>query len=69
VIIDTKGRVKHVHVISAFPDQARKITDALLDWRFKPYVVDGEAREVETGILFGTAPRTKKTTKAMVASE
>lgn len=53
IVIDTKGRVKHVHVISAFPEQARKITDALLDWRFKPYVVDGEAREVETGLWFG----------------
>jgi len=29
VIIDKNGRVRHVHVISAFPEQARSIADAL----------------------------------------
>ena len=49
IVIGKDGKVKHVHVISAFADQARSITDALLQWRFKP----GE-HEVETGIMFGT---------------
>jgi hypothetical protein len=53
VIIDTRGKVKHVHFISAFPDQAKAITEALQQWRFKPYVRDGKPVEVETGILFG----------------
>ena len=53
VIIDTKGRVKHIHFLSAFPQQATAITDALLQWRFKPYAVNGEPAEVETGIVFG----------------
>jgi hypothetical protein len=53
VIIDQKGRVKHVHLISAFADQAKVITDALLQWKFKPYLRDGNAVEVETGIMFG----------------
>jgi hypothetical protein len=52
IIIDTKGHVRHVHVVSAFPDQATKITDALLQWTFKPYTRDGQAVEVETGIMF-----------------
>lgn len=56
VVIDVHGKVKHIHVISSFPQQARTITDAVQQWRFKPYVVNGEAREVETGILFGTPP-------------
>jgi hypothetical protein len=56
IIIDKKGRVKHIHFISAFPDQARIITDALFQWKFKPYVRDGNAIEVETGILFGASP-------------
>jgi hypothetical protein len=56
VIIDKEGRVKHIHFLSAFPAQAKSITDALLRWRFKPYFLDGQPAEVETGILFGRAP-------------
>lgn len=52
LIIGTDGKVRHVHVLSAFPDQAKNITDALLQWRFKP-----RDREVETGILFGGGGR------------
>ena len=53
VVIDVHGHIKHIHFISSFPDQARALTDALRQWRFKPYVVNGKAVEVETGILFG----------------
>jgi hypothetical protein len=56
VVIDTSGKVKFVHFISAFPDQARTIMEALQQWRFKPYVSNGEAVEIETGILFGVRP-------------
>jgi len=56
ITIDKKGKVKHVHVISAFPDQSAAITDALLQWRFKPYLRSGEPAEVETGIMFGGTP-------------
>jgi hypothetical protein len=56
VIIDANGKVKHIHFISAFPEQAKRITDALLQWRFKPLLVNGRPVEVETGILFGRAP-------------
>jgi hypothetical protein len=56
IIIDKKGKVKHIHFLSAFPDQARAITDALEQWRFKPYRWNGRPIEVETGILFGRAP-------------
>jgi hypothetical protein len=56
IIIDKKGKVKHIHFISAFPDQAKVITDALEQWKFKPYLRDGHPVEVETGIMFGWAP-------------
>jgi hypothetical protein len=56
IIIDKAGAVKHVHFLSAFPDQVKAITDALHQWKFKPYVRDGKPAEVETGILFGTSP-------------
>jgi hypothetical protein len=56
IIIDKKGRVKHIHFLSAFPDQVKAISDALSRWKFRPYLRDGHAVEVETGIMFGRAP-------------
>jgi hypothetical protein len=53
IIIDKDGRVRHVHLINAFPEQARAITDGLRQWRFRPYLRDGQPVEVETGIMFG----------------
>jgi hypothetical protein len=55
IIIDKEGKIKHIHLISAFPDQAKAITDALQQWRFKPYLSEGKPAEVETGISFGRA--------------
>jgi Gram-negative bacterial TonB protein C-terminal len=57
VIVDKEGKVKHIHFLSAFPEQAKAISDALSKWRFKPYLQDGQPVEVETGIMFGHAPR------------
>jgi hypothetical protein len=57
IVIGKDGKVKHIHLISAFPDQAKAITDALNQWTFKPYLKNGEPVEVETGIQFGTAAR------------
>jgi hypothetical protein len=56
IIIDKEGKVKHIHFISAFPDQAKAITDALGQWKFKPYRREGKPIEVETGLLFGNGP-------------
>jgi hypothetical protein len=56
VIIDTRGRIRHIHLLNAFPDQAASITAALDQWTFKPYEQNGQRKEVETGILFGYAP-------------
>jgi hypothetical protein len=50
IIIGKNGKVRHVHVLSAFPAQAQAITDALLQWRFKP-----ADEEIETGVLFGSS--------------
>jgi hypothetical protein len=55
ITIDTQGHVKHIHYLSAFPDQAQAITEALEKWKFKPYLQDGRPVEVETGIMFGRA--------------
>ncbi len=56
VIVDAKGRVKHAHVLSAFPEQTQAILAALRTWTFKPYRAGGKAVEVETGIVFGMPP-------------
>jgi len=53
IIIDRGGKVKHIHFLSAFPDQAKVITDALEQWKFKPYRQNGQPVEVETGLMFG----------------
>ena len=53
IIIDKDGKVKHIHFLSAFVDQAKAITDALGQWKFKQYMKDGQPIKVETGILFG----------------
>ena len=57
IVIDSQGRVRHIHFLSAFPEQTKSISDALLQWRFKPYVVNGRTLEVETGMFFGHEPR------------
>jgi hypothetical protein len=57
IIIDKNGKVKHIHFLSTFPDQAKAISDALGQWKFKPYLKDGHPVEVETGIMFGRALR------------
>jgi hypothetical protein len=56
IIIDKMGKIKHIHFLSALPSQAKAITDALGQWKFKPYLQDGHPVEVETGIMFGPAP-------------
>jgi len=53
IIIDKEGKVKHIHFLSAFPDQAKAITDALSQWKFRRYMRNGQPVEVETGIMFG----------------
>jgi len=53
IVIGKDGKVKHIHFLSAFPDQAKAITDALDQWSFKPYLKNGQPVEVETGIRFG----------------
>jgi len=67
VIIDKEGKVKHIHVLSAFPEQAKAITEAMRQWQFRPYLRNGQRVEVETGIMFGQAPATAKTTSAAVS--
>jgi hypothetical protein len=58
VIIDPHGKVKHIHLLSAYPEQVQPLADALMQWRFQPYLMHGKPVEVETGMLFGVRPDT-----------
>ena len=44
--------------LSAFPEQAKSISDALPQWQFKPYLLSGQPEGVETGLLFGRSAHT-----------
>jgi hypothetical protein len=57
IIIDREGKVKHIHFLSAYPEQEKAITEALKQWKFKPYEKNGQRLEVETGIMFGRSSR------------
>jgi hypothetical protein len=58
IIIDKQGNVKHIHFLSAFPDETKAISDALSQWKFRPYLREGQPVEVETGIMFGPTRHT-----------
>jgi hypothetical protein len=69
IIIDKQGKVKHIHFLSAFPDQTKAITDVMSQWKFKPYLRDGKPVEVETGIMFGRGPRLTRSASATPTTE
>jgi hypothetical protein len=59
LIIGADGKIERVHAIAGFPEQVKSVTDALAKWEFKPYIVNEQPVEVETGLLFQfpSAPR------------
>jgi len=52
IIVDTEGGVRHIHVIRSTAEQRKSIEDALRQWKFKPYRMNGRAVEIETGLVF-----------------
>ena len=49
-VIGTDGSVKDVHVESGLPIFAQSAIDAVKQWRYKPYLIDGEPVEVDSRI-------------------
>jgi periplasmic protein TonB len=49
-IIDKEGKISEVHVLSGDDLLAQAAVEAVKQWRYKPMLVDGEAREVDTTI-------------------
>lgn len=69
IIIDTEGKVKYIHYLSAFPEQQKAIGEALKQWKFRPYEQNGKRVEVETGIVFGAALPTVTATAADASTD
>lgn len=69
IVIDERGRVKHIHLLNAFADQSASIQEALLQWTFKPYEINGKRAEIETGILFGYTPPWPRRAKGASAAQ
>lgn len=49
-IIARDGTIQHLQVMSGHPLLVKAAVDAVLQWRYRPYVLDGEPVEVETQI-------------------
>ena len=49
-IIDKEGKISKVQVLSGDDMLAKSAVEAVRQWRYKPMLVDGEAREVDTTI-------------------
>jgi hypothetical protein len=50
IVVAKDGSVKHVHVIRATAAQRRNIEEALRQWKLKPYISQGRAVDIETGV-------------------
>ena len=50
IIVDGKGNLQAVSTITGSALLARAAEDALRQWRFKPYLVDGNPVEMESQI-------------------
>ena len=49
-LIDTQGRVTQLHAISGHPFLIPAAIDAVRQWRYKPYILNGSPVEVETQV-------------------
>ena len=49
-VIDKDGTVRDVRVESGLPILAQAAIDAVKQWRYKPYVIDGQPVEVDSRI-------------------
>jgi hypothetical protein len=54
IIIGKDGAIKHVHILTALPEQEQAVYAALKKWKYRPInnEQNGQPVEVETGIMF-----------------
>jgi len=51
VSIDTSGNVVNMKPVEGDPLLVNAAMDAVKQWRYKPYVLNGEPLEVETSVV------------------
>jgi protein TonB len=49
-VIDTTGKVTNLRVLSGHPLLAQSAVDAVKQWKYRPYVFEGQVVQVETTI-------------------
>jgi len=59
VVINKAGEVYNMQLISGHPMLAPAAIDAVKQWKYQPYLLNGEAVEVETQVhvIFNLTPR------------
>ena len=50
VVVDSKGTLQKITIVNGSALLARAAEDALRQWRFKPYMVDGNPVEMESQV-------------------
>lgn len=55
--IDTKGKIASIRPVQGHPILVQAATDAVKQWRYRPYVFNGEPVQVETTITIQFRPR------------
>lgn len=49
-IISKEGTIENLHVVSGHPMLAQAAVEAVRQWRYRPYILNGQAVEVETEV-------------------
>jgi periplasmic protein TonB len=52
VIVESDGRVRNVRPLDGHPLLTQSAMDAMRQWRYTPYTLDGEPVEVEFPVTF-----------------
>jgi protein TonB len=50
-LIDANGEVRDLTLVSGHPFLAPAAAEAVKDWKYKPYLLNGQAVEVETQVV------------------
>jgi periplasmic protein TonB len=48
--ISKEGNITHIKVVRGDPQLARAASDAVKQWKYKPYLLNGEPLEIQTGV-------------------
>jgi periplasmic protein TonB len=54
--IDTKGKINSIRPVQGAPILVKASIDAVKEWRYKPYLFNGEPVEVETTVTIHFRP-------------